>query len=102
MIRTVKNDPSISDQPYEQQDLDELLSSVGDHTNLDNIQIPQRLKKEAEIMERMMNFYVTFVGGFRTARGDTFYHRLCKKELMQLVSQELPSGIKQDALYYYG
>lgn len=101
VIRTVKNDPSASNPSYD-QDLDELLSTIGDHTNLDNIQIPQSLKKEAEIMERMMNFYVTFVGGFRTARGDTFYLRLCKKELMQLVSQELPSGIKQDALYYYG
>lgn len=66
------------------------------------MKIPQRLKKEAEIMERMMNFYVTFVGGFWIARGDTFYLRLCKKELMQLVSQPLPLGIKQDVLYYYG
>ncbi len=101
VIRTVKNEPLGEKEDYEQE-LDELLSTIGDHTNIENIQIPQRLRKEAEIMERMMNFYVTFVGGYRIARGDTFYHRLCKKELMQLVCQELPAGTKQDALYYYG
>lgn len=91
VIRTVKNSPTEDQTGQYEQDLDELLSTIGENTNMDNIKIPSRLKKEAEIMERMMNFYVTFIGGFRIARGDTFYHRLCKKELMHLVSQELPS-----------
>lgn len=100
VIRTVKNQP-LDNGAYE-QDIDELLSTIGENTDMENIKIPQRLKKEAEIMERMMNFYVTFVGGYWIARWDTFYQRLCKKELMHLVSQELPQWIKQDALYYYG
>ena len=102
IMRTVKNQP-VDGKEYD-QDIDELLSTIGEagHNNMENIQIPHRLKKEAEIMDRMMNFYVTFIGGFRVARGDTFYHRLCKKELIQLVSKELPTGLKQDALYYYG
>ncbi len=91
VIRTVKNTPTDDPTGQYEHDIDELLSTIGENPNMDNIKIPQRLKKEAEIMEKMMNFYVTFIGGFRIARGDTFYHRLCKKELMQLVAQELPS-----------
>lgn len=84
------------------KEIDELLSSIGEAGQLDNVQIPLHMRKEAEIMEKMMNFYVTFVGGFRVARGDNFYLRLCKPDLLQLVSHALPGGIKQDAIYYYG
>lgn len=61
IMRTVKNDPN--DTKAYEHDMEELLSSIGnDAQNIDNIQMPQRLKKEAEIMEKMMNFYVTFIG----------------------------------------
>ena len=100
ILRVVKQDTP-SHTPGD-KDIDELLSSIGEAGQLENVQIPPHLRKEAEIMEKMMNFYVTFVGGFRVARGDNFYLRLCKPELLQLVAQPLPGGIKQDAIYYYG
>lgn len=100
ILRAVKQKPQ--QHQFGEKDIDELLSSIGDAGGeLDNVQIPQHMRKEAEIMEKMMNFYVTFVGGFWVARGDNFYLRLCKPDLLNIVSQPLPGGIKQDAIYYY-
>lgn len=59
IIRTVKNEPIQANEV--DHEFDELLSSIGDMADLDKINIPQRIKKEAEIMDKMMNFYVTFI-----------------------------------------
>lgn len=45
------------------------MSSIGDDPkNLENVEVPERLKKESQTMERLINFYMTFVGGFWTGR----------------------------------
>jgi len=45
------------------------MSSIGDDMgNVENLKIPERIKKESKIMEKILNFYITFVGGFRTSR----------------------------------
>jgi hypothetical protein len=47
------------------QDLDEMVSGIGDDLeNLKNFKVPERVKKESRIMEKIFNFYVTWIGGF--------------------------------------
>ena len=77
-------------------DLDEMISSI-DVSNEDasQIQVPERIKKESKITEKLLNFYVTFLGGFTTARGDSFYFRLFKAPWLQ----EFCSTTTGDLLY---
>ncbi|MFA5748109.1 MAG: hypothetical protein WC872_03255, partial [Candidatus Absconditabacterales bacterium] len=85
-------------------DLDDLMSSIGeDMQNMESFKIPERIKRESKIMEKILNFYITFVGGFRVSRGDNFFLRLFRKNLTQEI---LKKGSGQDdknySLVYYG
>ncbi|MEI7563455.1 MAG: hypothetical protein WCJ39_07630 [bacterium] len=51
------------DHGLPQDDLDDLMSSIGDDMeNMDGFTIPERIKKESKLMEKILNFYITFVG----------------------------------------
>jgi hypothetical protein len=39
------------------------MSSIGDDMeNMEGFAIPERIKKESRLMEKILNFYITFVG----------------------------------------
>ena len=39
------------------------MSSIGeDVENIESFKIPERIKKESKMMEKILNFYITFVG----------------------------------------
>jgi len=45
------------------EDLDDLMSSIGeDIENIESFKIPERIKKESKMMEKILNFYITLVG----------------------------------------
>jgi hypothetical protein len=41
--------------------MDEFISMVGSAEQLEDIQIPKSLRQESQMMERMVNFYMTFM-----------------------------------------
>lgn len=91
-------------QTYDIDDeIDDFISQVGDTENPDNIKIPERIKKESNMMERFINFYLTFLWGFWISRWDNFFLRLFRRDILD---QILDSGdileMKQDALFFYG
>ena len=66
------------------EELDDLMSSIGgDPQNLEGVQIPERIKKESKFMEKILNFYLTFVGGFWISRGESFFLRMFRYPLLQ-------------------
>ncbi|USN54547.1 MAG: hypothetical protein H6765_08590 [Candidatus Peribacteria bacterium] len=65
--------------------------------------MPEQLRQESQLMERLVNFYVTFVGGLRIGRGDNFYMRLFRKPIIDtLLGDHEVNTLKQDALFFYG
>jgi len=86
------------------EELDDLMSSIGDDIeNLENFKIPERIKKESKIMEKILNFYITLIGGFRISRGDSFFLRLFRKPMIQQIAQSTDMfDQKNQNLYYYG
>lgn len=86
------------------ENLDDLMSSIGeDMENPESFQVPERIKKESKIMEKILNFYITLIGWLWISRGDNFYIRLCKKGLIQeIVDQTDLIEDKKDSIYYYG
>ncbi len=85
------------------QEIDSFISSIEETGWLKGMKVPDKLKQESMMMDRLVHFYVTFLGGLRVARGDNFYLRLFRKWLVDKIisDQEMPT-LKQDALFYYG
>jgi hypothetical protein len=85
------------------KEIDKFMEELGEHDSLEGVQIPDVLKQESQLMERLLNFYLSFMGGGRVARGDTFAMRLWKKPLLnEIVWLYDVSSLKQDALGFYG
>jgi len=39
------------------------MSSIGeDVDNLESFKVPERIKKESKMMEKLLNFYITLIG----------------------------------------
>jgi len=93
------------DQKFEpeEEDVNEFMSSIWDDIeNLESFKVPERLKKESKMMEKILNFYITLIGGFWTARGDSFFLRLFRRPLIQkCLSVSDPFDEKQDTLNFY-
>jgi len=85
-------------------ELDELMSSIGDDAEqLESFKVPDRIKKESKLMEKILNFYVTFLWGFWTARWDSFYLRLTKQKFTDEIFSHFTSyDDRPETLNYYG
>lgn len=101
MITTFRNEDPKS--PIK-EDLDDLMSSIGeDVENIESFKIPERIKKESKMMEKILNFYITLIGGSWVSRGDDFFFRLFRKSIMQhLHASDEQLDKKNYTLPYYG
>lgn len=88
---------------HEEKEIDEFMSSLESWHLSAQTPVPESIKKESIVMERLMNFYMSFVCWLTAWRGDAFWLRLFKKELMHnmiLLSAEW--SMRQEALQRYG
>ncbi len=85
------------------EDLDDLMSSIGeDVENIDSFKIPERIKKESKLMEKILNFYITLIGWLRVSRWDNYFLRLYRPELIQDILKHKIQDEKNYTLMYYG
>ena len=87
-----------------QQQLDELAKMIEKNWDLPQwVQLPEKFKNESIMFEKIINFYITFIGWFWIARWDNYYLRLFRKEKLQnFVTQNIQESLKQDAMFFYG
>ena len=85
MIRLMRKD--WKEEYYE--DIDEMLSAIDNWDDISNFDIPEKIKRESKVTERLLNFYITLLGWFATARWDSFYLRLFKPGLVESFSKVL-------------
>ncbi len=102
IITTFMDQDSAWDIPKEE--LDDLMSSIGeDVENAESFKIPERIKKESKIMEKILNFYITLVGWSWVSRGDSFFLRLFRKPVIKQISKLYDQlDEKNNTLLYYG
>ncbi len=86
------------------EDLDDLMSSIGeDVENIESFKIPERIKKESKMMEKILNFYITLIWWSWVSRGDNFFLRLFRKPIIQGISKINDQfDEKNYTLLYYG
>lgn len=87
-----------------EDDLDDLMSSIWeDIDNIESFKIPERIKKESKMMEKILNFYITLIGWSWLSRGDSFFLRLFRKELISDIHNNYTQlNDKNYTLVYYG
>jgi len=79
------------------------MSSIGeDVENIDSFKIPERIKKESKLMEKILNFYITLIGGLRVSRGDDYFLRIYRSNLIQDILKNKTQDEKNYTLMYYG
>lgn len=83
--------------PQEKEELDEFMSEIGDIDNIDMAKIPEKVKKESKIMEKIINFYITYTGASQAARWDNMRLRSSKKDLLHDVLAN--KSLKTDKAY---
>ena len=86
------------------EDIDEMLSAIDNGDDISNFDVPERIKRESKVTERLLNFYVTLLGGFTTARGDSFYLRLLKPEILDFFTKNSLNSLlgSEVQLEYFG
>ncbi len=84
-------------------EIDDMMSDIwSDPDWLKDFKVPERIKKESRIMEKILNFYITLLGGLRIARWDSLNFRLFKKEMTNEILWFLNwSDNKANTIHYY-
>jgi len=86
----------------EQDEIDEFMSRIGDIEQVSINNIPEKIKKESKIMEKLVNFYISFIAAQRIARGENWYIRICKPNISQaLLNKYKIQNDKQHSLHQY-
>jgi hypothetical protein len=68
----------------EMEEFSEMMSVIGDDMEqIEHLRIPQRIKRESKLMEQLLNFYITYIGGLSIERTDTFFIRMYKSPLLR-------------------
>ncbi len=86
------------------EDIDEMLSAIDNGDDFSNFDVPERIKRESRVTERLLNFYVTLLGGFTSARGDSFYLRIFKPQLLNALTEDSLDSLLGSELHlqYFG
>lgn len=81
-----------------------MLSAIDNGDDISHFDVPERIKRESRVTERLLNFYVSLVGGLDVARGDSFYLRLFKPEFLHVLTKNtLTDLLASDVqLEYFG
>lgn len=81
-----------------------MLSAIDNGDDISNFDVPERIKRESKVTERLLNFYVTLLGGFTTARGDSFYLRFLKPEILDFFTKNSLNSLlgSEVQLEYFG
>jgi hypothetical protein len=85
------------------EEFNEMMSVIGDDiSQLDHLKVPQRIKRESKLMEQLLNFYVTYIGGLSIERADSFFMRLYKPKLLHELIECMSSKSTSASIHIYG
>ena len=84
------------------EEMEEFMSSIWeDIENVESFKVPERIKKESRIMEKILNFYITFIWWFWISRWDSFFVKMFRKDIItDFITTDKSNN--EYSLYYYG
>ena len=103
-IQTFKDNKTrtgITETPSE-EDIDEFLSFLAEWDQIDVNSLPWNVHIQTITLDRLINFYISFVGGFWVAKWDNGYVRLHKWTLLRTLLTQYPLfGSSTESIQYY-
>lgn len=70
--------------------------------DVSNIELPEKIKRESELFEHLINFYLTFMGRLFVGRGDNGYTRYAYRSFISQLLFSIPHQMQTHSLSYYG
>lgn len=87
--------------PFE-DDIEDSGSWIGDDgESIENLKIPEKIKKESKIMEKILNFFITLLWWFWIARWESLFLKLYKPNLIKELISNNYDNLKETALHTY-
>ncbi len=84
-----------------EDDIEESGSRIDDWEDIENFKIPERIKKESKIMEKILNFFITLLWWFWIGRWDNFFLRLYKKDFINYLIDDNYLNLDENDLQTY-
>lgn len=91
----------IRDDDQDDEEIEEFVSMIGSWYVG---RIPESLRRESAVTERLMNFYLNYMGSLWVARGDTFdlmLHRDVATQIQQVHHDPQPNAYELDLYRHY-
>jgi len=90
----------------DEEELEDFYSTVEnteDINVLKKIKIPKKLKDESSTIEKLINFYITFLWWFGVSRWDSIFARIFRKDIIKNIVKKLTIlENKPSCLHFYG
>ncbi len=85
-----------------EESIDEFLSYLSENDQLDTHTLPKNIQVQTITFDKLINFYISLIGGFWIARGDNGYIRLHKPQLLSKLLTLYPIFWSQhETVQYY-
>ena len=85
-----------------EESIDEFLSYLSETDHIDTNSLPKNIQIQTITFDKLINFYISFIGGFWLARGDNGYLRLQKPKLLRsLLTRYALFGSQHETVQYY-
>lgn len=85
-----------------EESIDEFLSYLSETDQIDTNALPKNIQIQTITFDKLVNFYISFIGGFWVARGDNGYIRLHKPQLLRKLLTLYPLFWSQhETVQYY-
>lgn len=105
IITVLKKEQSDNPNNNSNEDFEDINSRIWEDfedENMENFKIPDRIKKESRIMEKILNFFVTFIWWLWISRGENFFIKLFREPLIKnLTGDNYTKNPDQKTLYFY-
>lgn len=81
------------------EDMEDLLSSISDGMGM--VELPESLRKEGVLMDRILNFYVGLMWLLWIGRGDTMFLRMFRPKVVTAILENTHSSEKPTINFYW-
>lgn len=86
-----------------EESIDDFLSYLSESDQFDTTALPKNIQVQTITFDKLINFYISFIWGFRLARGDNGYIRLHKPQLLRKLLTLYPIFWSQhETVQHYG
>ena len=102
MQETIRKTFRLNADYSQEKEIDEFISQISEWEKLEPSKMPEILKKESQLTEKLLNFYLSFIWGLFVWRGDSFHSRLLDIPVIYDNQHPIRKVYNKEVLHLYG